>query len=177
MLPFTSPSALIVRAGVLQNSCISDLFVAFSVLLNSYESPKLNRMNMKILIAEDAPVNQLLLSKFLEPYGECHVVSDGRAAVNAFRENLDGDGHRFDLVCLDIMMPEMDGHAALRKIRQLEKDRGVSAVGRVKVIMITALDDSTNIMEALVKGECEGYLTKPVTQKRMLEQLVELGIA
>jgi two-component system chemotaxis response regulator CheY len=131
---------------------------------------------MKILIAEDAPVNQLLLANFLKPYGDCYVAGDGRAAADIFRESLEQDGHRFDLVCLDIMMPEMDGQAVLQEIRQLEKDKGIPADEQVKVIMITALDDSENIMQALVKGKCEGYLTKPVSKARMQEQLVELGL-
>jgi two-component system, chemotaxis family, chemotaxis protein CheY len=131
---------------------------------------------MKILIAEDAPVNQLLLTTFMKSYGECKVASDGRAAVELFQESLRQDGQRFDLVCLDIMMPEMDGHAALELMRKMETEKGIAAADRVKVIMITALDDSENIMQALVKGQCEGYLTKPVSKVRMQEQLVELGL-
>jgi two-component system, chemotaxis family, chemotaxis protein CheY len=133
-------------------------------------------MNMKILIAEDAPVNQLLLVNFLKPYGDCHVASDGREAVDIFRESLEQDGRRFDLVCLDILMPEMDGQVVLQKIRQMEKDTGIATEDQVKVIMITALDDSENIMQALVKGKCEGYLTKPVSKARIQNQLVELGL-
>ncbi len=131
---------------------------------------------MKILIAEDAPVNQLLLANFLKPYGECHLVSDGESAVERFRESLEETARKYDLVCLDIMMPEMDGQAALKEIRHLEKERGLHDGSRVKVMMITALDDSGNIMEALVKGGCEAYLTKPVSASVIQQQLVELGL-
>ena len=133
-------------------------------------------MLMKILIAEDAPVNQILLARFLESYGDCHVVGTGLAAVNIFRENLVGGDQKFDLVCLDIMMPEMDGQAALLQIRQLEKDHGIPASEQVKVLMITALDDSENIMDALVKGKCQDYLTKPVSRERLQEQLTTMGL-
>ncbi len=130
---------------------------------------------MKILIAEDAPVNQLLLANFLKSYGECHLVSDGKSAVESFRKSLEDTARKYDLICLDIMMPEMDGQAALKEIRHLEKEKGIHDDSRVKVIMITALDDSGNIMEALVKGRCEAYLTKPVSASMVQQQLVELG--
>jgi two-component system chemotaxis response regulator CheY len=131
---------------------------------------------MKILIADDAPVSQHLLADFLKPYGDCLVVSDGQAVIDAFRANLDGDGHRYDLICLDIMMPRLNGQDALLEIRKLERDRGVSETGQVKVVMITALDDSEHIMDALVKGGCQGYLTKPVTRSQVQQQLTELGL-
>lgn len=131
---------------------------------------------MKILIAEDAPVSQHLLADFLKPYGECCLVSDGQAAIEAFRDNLQHSGHRFDLVCLDIMMPKLDGQQTLMQIRELEKTVGISPLGQVKVVMITALDDSESIMDALVKGGCHGYLTKPVTRSQVQQQLIELGL-
>ena len=138
---------------------------------------KFNGSNMKILIAEDAPVNQVLLTSFLSPYGECHVVSDGDAAIEAFEKSLDLDILDFDLVCLDIMMPKRDGQAVLQKIREMERERGIGSGQQVKVLMITALDDSENIMEALVKGQCEGYLTKPVSRVTLQNQLGMLGIS
>lgn len=131
---------------------------------------------MKILIVEDEPVSRKLLDNFLASYGECDKASDGAEALDCLRESLGQDGTRYDLICLDIMMPGMDGQTALKKIREMEKERGVSAGDQVKVIMVTALDDSENIMQALVKGKCEGYLTKPVTRVKMHEQLVELRL-
>ena len=58
----------------------------------------------------------------------------------------------------------------------MEEDRGIGTKERVKVLMITALDDSENIMEALVKGKCEGYLTKPVSRAILEDQLSKLGL-
>ncbi len=131
---------------------------------------------MKILIAEDTPVNQVLLADFLKPYGECHIASDGCEAVAMFEKSLEANVQRYDLLCLDIMMPKMDGQVALQKIRQMEKDKGIVANDCVKILMITALDDSENIMQALVKGKCEGYLTKPVSRATLQDQLVTLGL-
>ncbi len=131
---------------------------------------------MKILIAEDTPVNQVLLADFLEPYGECHVARDGFEAVKIFEQSLSTTEQPFDLLCLDIMMPKMDGQAVLQTVRKLEEEQGIAEEERVKVLMITALDDSKNIMEALVKGKCAGYLTKPVSRATLQEQLALLGL-
>lgn len=131
---------------------------------------------MKILIAEDTPVNQLLLTDFLKPYGECHIASDGFEALKMFERSLGEAEQSFDLLCLDILMPKMDGQAVLLAIRELERKKGIVEEERVKVLMITALDDSKNIMQALVKGKCEGYLTKPVSRAMLREQLVLLGL-
>ena len=130
---------------------------------------------MKILIVEDDPVSRKLLQVFMVSYGECITASNGEEALAYIRESFGPDGVLYDLICLDIMMPGMDGQMALKEIRAMEKERGISADDRVKILMISALDDSDNIMEALVKGKCEGYLTKPVTKVKMHEQLVDLG--
>lgn len=131
---------------------------------------------MKILIAEDTPVNQVLLVDFLKPYGECSIAGDGCEALVMFEKSLEANAQRYDLICLDIMMPKMDGQTVLQEIRQMENNRGIVADESVKILMITALDDSRNIMQALVKGKCEGYLTKPVSRATLQDQLDALGL-
>ena len=71
---------------------------------------------MRILLAEDNPVNQKVVSIMLQQRGhEVTVVDDGTKAVEACRRN------RFDLVLMDIQMPEMDGFEALASIRDAER--------------------------------------------------------
>jgi len=129
---------------------------------------------MRILIAEDDFVCRSLLQEILAKYGSCHAASNGREAVEAFEAKLK-EGEPYDLVCLDIMMPEMDGQEALRTIRQIEKDNGVGGTDGSKIIMTTALDDAKNIMTAFIKGSCEGYITKPIDYAKLQEELTKLG--
>ncbi|WP_319477330.1 response regulator [Marispirochaeta aestuarii] len=129
---------------------------------------------MKILIVEDDFASRKLMQKYLSPYGICEVVVDGEEAVLAFSESLENDDP-FDLVCLDIMLPKKDGQQVLRSIRSLEASRGIEGSEGVKVIMTTALGDAENIMSAF-RSQCEGYLTKPVTRQRLLEEIKELGL-
>jgi two-component system, chemotaxis family, chemotaxis protein CheY len=129
---------------------------------------------MKFLVAEDDFAARRLLQILLSEYGPCMVAINGREAVEAFQEALE-DQEPYDLVCLDIMMPEMDGHEALRTIRQIEADRGVKGLDGVKVIMTTALKDSGNVFGAFREG-CEAYVTKPVKRAKLIEAMEQLGI-
>ena len=129
---------------------------------------------MKTLIAEDDDASRRVLTALLNRYGESRVVTDGLGAVEAFLVAL-GGGVPFDLVCLDIMMPEMDGQEALQAIRRLEEDRGILPSEGAKILMVTALDDPGNILEAF-QGLCDGYMVKPVDKTQLLDKLKELGL-
>lgn len=129
---------------------------------------------LKILIAEDDFTCRKLLQSFLSEYGDCFVAINGHEAVEAVRESLD-EGQPYDLVCLDIMMPEMDGHEALEAIRQIENEHGIAGLDSVKVIMTTALGDSKNVIGAFRTG-CEAYIVKPVSKEKLLEEMEKLGL-
>ena len=126
---------------------------------------------MRILVAEDDPVSRKIIVKFLEPYGSCDVAVDGMDAVSAFKTACE-EKQPYNLVCLDIMMPKMNGQDVLKEIRRIEEDMGIRGLNAAKVIMTTARDDSTNIMEAF-KSKSDGYLTKPINRKMLQEKITE----
>lgn len=129
---------------------------------------------MKILLAEDDFVTRKYMSNFLSKYGECDVTVDGMEAVDAFMMALE-DGEPYDLVCLDIMMPVMDGYQALVGIRNLEKERNIPEENMVKVIMTTALNEEKNVKMAFELG-CTIYSGKPIDQDRFDQALRKLGL-
>ena len=102
---------------------------------------------MKILIAEDDFASRKFMLRFLSKFGECDVTVDGMEAVDAFTMALDAD-EGYDLVCLDIMMPELDGYQALKQIRDYEKEKGISEEDGAKIIMTTALNEGRNVTKA-----------------------------
>lgn len=130
---------------------------------------------MKTLIVEDDFLARELLSTLISQYGECHLAKNGVEALGILTRALD-ENEPYDLVCLDIMMPKMDGQQTLLELRKLEEDRGVSGDQQTKVIMITAIDDSKNIMKAFRQGHCEAYLTKPLDRDKLIDHLKTLGL-
>ncbi len=129
---------------------------------------------MKTLIAEDDFTSRLLLQKLMQEHGPCHIAVNGREAVEAFRIALEA-GEPYDLVCLDIMMPEMDGQEALTNIRALEEERGIRSTVGAKVIMTTALSDMKNVSVAF-RSLCNAYLTKPIHAEKLLAELANLNL-
>ena len=130
---------------------------------------------MNILIAEDDFTSRRLLQNILAPYGESMITVNGEEAVEAFTLALE-QGRPFDLVCMDIMMPVMDGQEALREIRAVEQRNGVKPADEAKIIMITALGDPRNVVDAYYKGGAALYLTKPIDVRAFIDTLRQLGL-
>lgn len=129
---------------------------------------------MKILLAEDDFVTRKFMVNFLSKYGECDVTVDGMEAVDAFMMALE-DEEPYDLVCLDIMMPVMDGYQSLKAIRNLEKERNIPEDQMAKVIMTTALNEERNVKMAFELG-CTIYSGKPINQDRFEQALRKLKL-
>ena len=129
---------------------------------------------MKTLIVEDEITSRVLLRAILKRYGAPQVAMNGREAVDAVRAAIQA-GEPFDLICLDIMMPEMDGQQALKRIRQLEEEAGITTERRAKVIMTSAHADRDNVLEA-IQSQCDYFLVKPIDGRALLEELRRLGL-
>lgn len=130
---------------------------------------------MRFLIADDEFDSRRLLQKILYPFGYCDTAVDGEEAVEAFRSALK-NGEPYDLVCLDIIMPNMDGQQALREIREVEAEMGVGDGNRVKVVMISALDNSEELHDAFFLGDATSYIVKPIRKKTLLGEISNMGI-
>ncbi|HUI10410.1 MAG TPA: response regulator [Bacteroidota bacterium] len=128
---------------------------------------------MKTLIVEDDYASRMILMRLLLPYGETEVAANGKEAVTAFAAALHS-GSPYELVCLDIMLPEMDGRTALREFRALESAAG-GGVRPARIIMTTALGDRESVVA--VAHLCDAYLVKPVEKRRLIGCLEEFGFA
>lgn len=131
---------------------------------------------MKILIVEDDFISRRILHKILLPYGQCDIAVDGIEAIQAF-EYAWKDGNPYDLICLDIMMPKVDGFNALKKIRDRESELGVNEDGAVKVIITTALKDPTTIVDGEFANFANSYIVKPITKQNLLSEISNLGLS
>jgi signal transduction histidine kinase len=122
------------------------------------------KRRLKVLIAEDHPINQKLAAILLEQMGhECVLVDDGEKALQALH------AQSFDLVLMDVMMPHMDGVTAVKHLRELE------AQGRphTAVIMVTA-HAMTGDRERFLDAGADGYVSKPISAKVLESEITRL---
>jgi len=129
---------------------------------------------MRVLIAEDDRTSRMMISRMLAPYADCTVVVNGDEALSLFRTAIELN-RPYDLICLDVLMPEMDGLTALTRMRALENDLEIKEPDRARVIMTTGLSDLESVKRA-IRGHCQGYLLKPIDQLALLEKLKSLGL-
>jgi len=129
---------------------------------------------MRILIAEDDYVSRKFLFKFMARFGDCDVTVDGMEAIEVFMMAL-SEGTYYDLVCLDIMMPEVDGLKVLKTIRKLEVERNIPEEHRTKIIMTTALNATDEIFDSFESGS-EAYAVKPIDTDKLESVMSRLGL-
>ena len=98
---------------------------------------------------------------------------DGKQAVEAAGQAL-RSRQAYDLICMDLRMPIMDGQEAIREIRKQEAEAGVAH--STKIIVTTAHTDSESIAGALM-GRCNAYLVKPIDIAKLKQELRNLGLA
>jgi CheY-like chemotaxis protein len=119
---------------------------------------------LNVLVAEDNLVNQKLVVRMLEKRGHrVKVVDSGLAALEAL------EAERFDVVLMDVQMPEMDGLEATIKIRKKERDHGT----HVPIIAMTAHNMKGDRDRCLQAG-MDGYISKPINAKELFEALERL---
>lgn len=127
---------------------------------------------MKTLIVDDEAVSRKMLERIMRSFGDCMTVSSGAEAVVAFEAGWQ-DWTPFDLVTLDVSMPDMQGIDVLRRIRHLEATKQVSPERRAKIIMVTAHAEKETVIAA-IRGGCNDYITKPFHQAIIAKKLLKL---
>ena len=128
---------------------------------------------MNVLIVEDELVHQRLLLRFMGEVANCEIAHNGVEALKLFEQHLKKQ-KMYDLIFLDIMMPDMDGLSTLKRIRYLEHQLGIPQEKRVKIIMTTALGDKGTVLKAVTQG-CNNYLIKPFSRKELFQKVEEVG--
>ena len=119
---------------------------------------------LRVLVAEDNPINQKVITFMLEPMGMTPVMAaNGREALDLFKVG------SFDLVLMDMMMPEMDGLAATQAIRVWEKENNLP---RTPIAMLSANAMSEHVKAALAAG-CDVHIAKPVTPAALVTGMTE----
>ncbi|MCI6284583.1 response regulator transcription factor [Selenomonas sp.] len=126
---------------------------------------------MKILIAEDDRISRSFFQKFMSSYGACDIAVDGMEALDLYMDAVKANAP-YDLLCLDIMMPRVDGLKVLKVVRAMESQHGLA---RAKIIMMTALADVEYVDQAFDLG-CDAYASKPIDTAKVEEVMKNLGL-
>jgi len=126
---------------------------------------------MRILLAEDDFASRKFMGKLLAQYGECDETVDGEEASDAFAMAME-DGQPYELVCLDVMMPVMDGYQVLQSIREMEEKSGIPETGRAKIIMVTALNEENSAKKAEnLANHADAHVGKPIDVEKFEQVL------
>ncbi len=131
--------------------------------------------NMKVLVAEDNPVNQMVIKGFLARMGITpELANNGIEAVDHYRQQLQNSEARppFDLILMDCEMPELDGLEATRQIRTLE---ATDKIEHTNIVALTAHAMDEHRKKAMAAG-MDGHLAKPLKREALEDLLSQLNI-
>lgn len=127
---------------------------------------------MRVLIVEDDYSSRYLMQTLISRFGSYDVATNGYEAIKLYKISFD-EGCRYDLICLDINMPEMNGQEVLKRVREIDTTNGLGRLDRTKIVMTTAYDNYENISNAF-EEQCDAYLVKPIEVDKFDEALKNL---
>ena len=130
--------------------------------------------SMKILIVDDEFVSRKIAQKILSKYGQCDIAINGVEALEAFRLAHE-EGRAYDLITMDILMPEMDGIETIKRIREWEESHNIQLGKGVKVVMLTASKTSDSVLSSFSEG-CEAYVVKPFDKEDLARAMSKLEL-
>jgi len=128
---------------------------------------------MRVLIVDDELVGRMKMQKIMEHFGECESLENGSEAMTAFT-NAWENWRPFNLITLDVAMPEMDGTEVAARIREIERAKNVSEENQAKILMVTGHSDKDTVITSIQAG-CDDYIVKPFTKGVLIKKLRKLG--
>ena len=130
---------------------------------------------MKFLIVDDEAVSRQILIKTLSEFAECESAENGIQALETYKKGWE-NWAPFDLISLDINLPELDGKEVLQTIRDLENEKKVPKDKRVKILMTSASADKETILACAQMG-CDDYISKPFDRETLLKKIRKVGLS
>lgn len=128
------------------------------------------------MVVEDDFATRRFLANVLKSFADTEIAVNGIEAIQAFEASLANHETRYDVILMDIMMPEMDGQTALKTIREHESALGIAQKDEVKVIMTTSLSDPKTVMDSFYSLGATGYIIKPFNKTGLKNEMRKCGI-
>ena len=129
---------------------------------------------MKMIVIDDDLISRKKLAEILKQFGEISDFERGDIAI-LYYEKCIHEKKSIDLITIDISMPVLNGLAVLAKMRDVEKDCGLSEEKKAHIVMVTSSDDKEKVLDALKAG-CDDYILKPFDEESVLSRLKIRGI-
>ena len=128
---------------------------------------------MRILVVDDEVVSRKKMMKSVSSLGTCEGVQNGNAAISAVQTALE-EWKLYDLITLDISMPDISGTKVLTHIRDMETKKGLDNEERATILMVTSHSDLDTVKACA--GKCNGYIVKPFNKDVIMEKLKKTGV-
>ena len=125
---------------------------------------------MHVLVVDDDDTTRLLLEELLKPYGTVQGAANGLEALKSL------EATRFDLILLDINMPDMDGNEVLATLRIKEANLGIRPGDGARVFMVSGTQSTRAVLESF-RNEADAFLKKPVDPAELFQRLEEAGLS
>jgi two-component system, chemotaxis family, chemotaxis protein CheY len=130
-------------------------------------------MLMKCLLVDDEIFCREFVSTLLAGTADCDHAGNGAKALELYSAAL-ASGNPYDLIIMDIMMPEMSGHEVAQTIRKIEKEQKPEK--RANIVMLTGLNSTNDAMESFCNGQSAAYLVKPISKDGLFKVISKLGL-
>ena len=126
---------------------------------------------MDVLVVDDSPIIRRVLQLVVQSFGNCEVVQNGQQALDSVGLRL-AEAKPYDIICLDLCLPDLGGLDVLREIRNLEAKCGEQV--RARIIIISASDELETIRATRQNG-ADAYLMKPIDKQQLVNAFTALG--
>jgi len=133
-----------------------------------------SKPKLKALVIDDDTVCRERLKMLMQDFFDCTFACNGREGLLMYKKSLQ-EGAPYQLITLDINMPEMNGHETLEAVRKLEEQHGIQGLDVVKVVMTTSESSPNHVFAAFREG-CEAYVVKADMGDKLLDAVVQLGL-
>ena len=128
---------------------------------------------MRTLVVDDELVSRKKMIKILNTFGPCDSVQNGKAAISVIKTAVE-ESNQYNLITLDISMPDISGTQVLTAIREIEDDHELTTEKKAKILMVTSHSDIETVKACA--GKCNGYVVKPFNKELLVEKMTKINL-
>ena len=129
----------------------------------------------RFLIVEDDELSRKILEEFMSGFAVCDTAENGKVGYDLFEKAI-MDGHPYDLICSDVVMPVLDGHEMVCNIRAREESLPIVDYIHTMIFMISSSGSPKNMTQAILDNNCDDYIVKPFHRETLKAMLLKYNL-